>query len=122
MCWQRAPKCPSHACVPLCLEGIHCQEPGTGLRSLLSILAQSCSPFVLICASSDSLKVIKNLGFVSQLSCQLAEWPWASHMAAGTQVASSVKGGSWMDSLRAFPASQFHESVKNLGCGIGSGA
>lgn len=42
---------------------------------------------MLIYASSESLRVVKSLGFVSQLCCQLAEWPWVGHVASGAQVA-----------------------------------
>lgn len=121
MCWRGAPERPAHARRAVS-EGTCCQEPGSGLRSLLSILVQRCSPIVFIGASSELLMVIKSLGLVSQLSCQLAEWPWASHLAASTQVASSVKGGSRMNPVGPFPAPRFHTSVNNPRDGMDRGA
>lgn len=66
-------------------------EKGPAARSspgaFSHFLPRSASPFVLIHTSSEPLRVIKSPGFESQLCCQLAEQPWAGHVASGAQVA-----------------------------------
>lgn len=58
-------------------------RPGAFTQSL----PRNAALFVVIYASSEPLRVIKSPGFESQLCCQLAEWPWAGHVASGAQVA-----------------------------------
>lgn len=85
MCWQRAPGAlPTWA---LCLR----RDRRPGVRQWPEAFTlNSCpemQPLPAHLCVIRVIKVIKSFGFASQLRCQLAEWPWASHMASGAQVA-----------------------------------
>lgn len=119
MCWQGAA-----SALPMRAALRRNTLPGAG-RWPEAFTLKSCpgrQSILLIYASSESLRIIKSLGFVSQLCCQLAKWPWANHVASGAQVALICRRRELDGILEVFLASQFHEFVENPGCGIGSGA
>lgn len=101
--------------VPLCLR--RNTLPGSRQWPAASTLS-SCPETQPLCAHvcvSESLRVIRSLGFVSQVCCQLAEWPWASHVASGPQVALICQRrdlDETSEGLSRFPVPRVYEKAK----------